>query len=81
MKKQNLAACFSVITLVFTMFGCKIESNSETKYEEKVYVSAVNFEAESSADDSRIACKLDSVFIVGWSRLRRFPVVAHPEGF
>ena len=38
MKKQNLAACFSVITIVFTIFGCKIESTSKTNHEEKLYV-------------------------------------------
>lgn len=52
MKKQNLAACFSVITIVFTIIGCKIESTSKTNYEEKLYVSAVKFEAESSPDDT-----------------------------
>ncbi len=52
MKKQNLAACFSVITIVFTIFGCKIESTSKTNHEEKLYVSAVKFEAEYSPDDT-----------------------------
>ena len=52
MKKQNLAACFSVITIVFTIIGCKIESTPKTDYEEKLYVSAVKFEAESSPDDT-----------------------------
>ena len=52
MKKQNLAACFSVITIVFTIFGCKIEATLKTNHEEKLYVSAVKFEAESSPDDT-----------------------------
>ena len=48
MKKTRILAVLAAMTMGLAVFGCKAET--ETEYEEKVYVEAVTFTAEDAGE-------------------------------